>query len=303
MGESIASASPLKVGSVRAECLLPRARVRLVHYPAQAFDVWGTLKVYRLQLSLRDPNDSNSIRFPDRADARQFHPAGDLFLLPPGQFMHSIGHTQPGETLVCEFEREAFHDWFGQEFDWGADVPLSSLDIKNQSIRQSLRRLADEMLNPGFAHRILCELLVGQAAIDLARHCEGLRERQWSGGLSAHRLKLIDERVAEASAPPTLEELATLCNLSVRQLTRGFRASRDRSIGEFVEQRRVENARQLLASPSAIKEIAHRLGFASTGNFSTAFRRATGLSPRQYRAVLRPDERSPREPRIRSEAF
>jgi AraC family transcriptional regulator len=289
MGEFIASPQALKVGNLRSECVLPRARVRLVNMSAQKFDVSGALSTYRLQLSPRDINDNNFIRFPDRSGARQFKPAGDLFLLPPGQFMHSIGQTTPGSTIVCDFEPDAFDDWIGPEFQW-AEIPLTSLDIESQAIRQSLRRLADEMLNPGFAHEILCELLVGQAAVDLARHCNRLYERQWTGGLSPRRLKLIDERVAELTICPTLSELADICNVSIRQLTRGFRASRNCSIGEYIASRRIDGARQLLASNAPIKEIAHRLGFTSTGNFSTAFRRATGVSPREYRAALALDE-------------
>jgi AraC family transcriptional regulator len=285
------SAPVLQVGRLRSEFTLPRARVRLVNFPAQTFDVTGTLRTYRLELSLRPVRDSGSIRFPERRGARQFKPAGDLYLLPPGQFMHSIGQTSPRSAIVCDFEPEAFHDWFGREVDWGEDVPLAALNIDSSAIRLSLRRLAEEMLDPGLAHQTLCELLVAQAAIDLARHYAKVIEHQWSGGLSPRRLKLIDERIAEMAAPPTLRELAGLCGLSIRQLTRGFRASRNCSIGDYVTLRRIESARQLLASKAGIKEIAHRLGFASTGNFSTAFRRVTGASPRQYRATLGRDDR------------
>jgi AraC-like DNA-binding protein len=49
----------------------------------------------------------------------------------------------------------------------------------------------------------------------------------------------------------------------------------------------MDRAQHLLESGIGIKEIAHRLGFASPGNFSTAFRRATGVSPRQFRSTMR----------------
>ena len=44
------------------------------------------------------------------------------------------------------------------------------------------------------------------------------------------RLRLIDERLADDPSAPPLGELADLCDLSVRQLTRGFKVSRACSI-------------------------------------------------------------------------
>jgi AraC family transcriptional regulator len=82
---------------------------------------------------------------------------------------------------------------------------------------------------------------------------------------------------------PTLAELAALCRLSVRQLTRGFRASRGCSVGEYVAQSQVDHARQLLARDESVKAVAHSLGFSSPSKFSSAFRRATGQTPRQFR--------------------
>src|SRR3546814_18606710 len=73
--------------------------------------------------------------------------------------------------------------------------------------------------------------------IELARYCERINDVQSGGGLSSWRLRLIDERLHEGRDAPTLTELAELCKLSVRQLTRGFRASRGCSIGRSEERR------------------------------------------------------------------
>jgi AraC family transcriptional regulator len=76
--------------------------------------------------------------------------------------------------------------------------------------------------------------------------------------------------------------------LSVRQLTRGFRASRGCSIGDHVTQTRLEHAKRQLASDQSVKAIAYSLGFSSPSSFSYAFRKLIGESPRQFRQrVLR----------------
>jgi AraC family transcriptional regulator len=97
-------------------------------------------------------------------------------------------------------------------------------------------------------------------------------------------LRLIDERLADLRQVPTLSELAALCKLSVRQLTRGFRASRGLSIGDHVAAIRIERAKQLLVSDLNIKSIAHMSGFASPSAFCFAFRHASGMTPGEFRA-------------------
>ena len=60
----------------------------------------------------------------------------------------------------------------------------------------------------------------------------------------------------------------------------------DGSPGEYVRQRRLDPARgQLAQSDRSIAEIALDAGFSSPSHFATAFRRAMGMSPRDYRML------------------
>jgi len=278
----------LKVGRLQREINLPKARIRLVEYAGQSFDVRGTLETFRLELALGRGKGKNtgSVRCPENRDARNFEACSDLYLLLPGRCMHSQGSTNIRQSIVFEFAPDAFGDWFDQSTDWASNVMGAGLDIDNPVIRATLRRLATEIIDPGFGHELLCELLAAQIALDLARHCGATSESRQSGGLSPHRLRAIEDRLSEIAPPPTLDELAGLSGLSVRQLTRGFRASKYCSIGDYLAEKRISNAKDLLGSDVCIKEIAHRLGFASAGNFSTAFRKATGRSPRDFRIAL-----------------
>jgi len=277
----------LLLGEIKSEINLPRARVRLVRYVGQRYDVEGVLEGYRLSMALRRMAGAGTIRFPGHPRSPSFETTGDMFLLPPNLPIRSHGESGTHYSIVCEFAPDAFRQWFDRDIDWlGGDVG-TVLNIDSDLIRGSLRRLADELVNPGFAHEMACELLTAQTGLDLARHCLLTIDRQWVGGLSPRRLRLIDERLESCEVPPTLAELADLCGISVRQLTRGFRTSRTCSIGDYLARRRMDRAQQLLESGIGIKEIAHRLGFASPGNFSTAFRRATGVSPRQFRSTMR----------------
>jgi AraC family transcriptional regulator len=146
-----------------------------------------------------------------------------------------------------------------------------------------LSRLAEETRHGGTGSIELAAMIAGQLAIELARYCEAIAEGPISGGLASWRLRLIDERLHQTGPTPTLGDLAALCSLSIRQLTRGFRSSRGCTIGDHIAQTRIEMAKRLLASEDSIKSIAFALGFASPSSFSYAFGRATGITPLRFR--------------------
>jgi AraC family transcriptional regulator len=189
--------------------------------------------------------------------------------------------------LLCQLNGDSFHQWIGEDIEWNDRQLEASLDIPTDQIRSLLHRLAQETRYPGFASHLMVELIAGQISIEIARYCQSVTDSPMTGGLASWRLKLIDERLAEVCKAPSLAELATLCGLSVRQLTRGFRTSRGCSIGQHVAQSRIKLAKRLLIGSESIKSIAYAMGFSSPSSFSYAFRRATGFTPGAFRQHMR----------------
>ena len=214
---------------------------------------------------------------------------GQVFLLPPKQTFRVRSDGGPSQTsIVCHLKPEALRRWFDGKLEWTDYRLEAGLDIGDANLRWLLMRLANELRSPGFASDALVELLVAQISIELGRYCTTIRERPTQGSLAPWRIRLIEERLTaadEASKPPTLSELAQACNMSVRQLTRAFRASRGCSIGDYIAQCRIDHAKRMLASDQSIKAVAYALGFASPSSFSYAFRSATGQTPREYKCT------------------
>jgi AraC family transcriptional regulator len=239
-----------------------------------------------LCLTPRAPNAR--ARYCDRWGPHRYEKLGGIMFLPAG---HSLMVKSDGgvsqASIICQLHAAKIGDWFDGQLTWTDRRLEASLNIANPHIRSLMLRLGEEIRHPGFASEILTEMISGQMMIELCRHCSAIGENPASGGLASWRLRLIDERLAELCAPPTLSELSALCSVSVRQLTRGFRASRGYSIGDYVLQSRIANAKRLLATNDSIKAIAYAMGFASPSGFSQAFRRATGETPRQCRAASR----------------
>jgi AraC family transcriptional regulator len=274
---------------IEAELQAPIAVAQLVHFDfAEPIDNLSPANDnYRLDLCLTPRPDNARACYTNRWRQWRFERLGHLFLTPAGEPMRarSDGCCEQ-DSLVCYLKSGQMQEWFDGDLRWTDRQLEGALDIRDTNIKNLLLRLAQEAKQPGFASDMLVELIAAQMAIELTRYCTEVADTPRSGGLAAWRLRMIDDRLRELTAPPTLVELAELCRLSVRQLTRGFRASRGCSIGDYVASSRVEHAKQLLAGEHSVKYIAYTLGFASPSSFCYAFRRATGESPGQYRQRL-----------------
>lgn len=82
---------------------------------------------------------------------------------------------------------------------------------------------------------------------------------------------------------PSTGWLAQLHGISRAKLEKGFSYLFQNSPFRFIEMQKMKLAKQELGSYRSIKEIARLCGYNNVSNFSTAFRRNMGCSPREYR--------------------
>ena len=272
--------------TIDAEIRVPVATTRLVrfHVTGPADNLLREEETYWIDMCLTPRPHNARGRYLSRWAPHRFERIGSIFLLPPRETMQARSDGGPTQaSVLCHLRPESLRQWFEGDLEWTDRRLEAGLDITDANVRRLLLRLADELRNPGFASEALVELIAAQIAIELARYCVTIEEGPATGGLAPWRLRVIDERLREVREAPALAELGLLCNLSVRQLTRAFRTSRGRSIGDYVAQCRIDNAKRLLAGEESVKAIAYSLGFASTSSFSFAFRCATGQTPREFR--------------------
>lgn len=290
--QRLALIDPAFVAGSDAHYEVDGAHISLLHFRTgpQRDRVFMREDFYWFDLCLTPRAEGIRAGFGDYWGPHRFEPLGEVFFLPPGVKM-TVRGEEPTEqsSLVCEMDRAMVEQWMGAEAQWTDRRLEGAVDMKSPPVRLALARLAQEIRNPGVGSERLIDALLAQLAIETARYCEAIADVPLAGGLASWRLRLLDERLADLESPPTLEVLAALCNMSVRQLTRGYRASRGSSIGDAVMHQRIEAAKRLLASERSIKEVAFAVGFASPSAFSAAFRKTTFLTPSHFRQrVLRP---------------
>lgn len=94
-------------------------------------------------------------------------------------------------------------------------------------------------------------------------------------------MEIIDDELSES---PTMRRLAARVGMSVASFARDFRATFKATPLQYVRQRRLQRAQQMLrGTDAALVTIALDLGFSSHAHFSASFHAFTGMTPSEYR--------------------
>jgi AraC family transcriptional regulator len=271
--------------TVEAELRAPSAMAMLAryHHDGPSDYVFRCEDAYWLDLGLTPRPANARARYVEGWSPHRYERLGPVVFVP---LDHAVQFRTDGgamASVTCQLRPDLLRAWFEVDVAWSDQQLAANLAISNANIRGLMLRLGEELRRPGFASEAMVELIIAQVAIELSRHCAALAGAPACGGLAGWRLRLIDERLAEGRETPSITELAALCRLSVRQLARGFRASRGCTLGQHIEQTRLEHAKRRLGGDESVKAIALSLGFSTPANFSYAFRRATGMSPSEFR--------------------
>lgn len=97
-------------------------------------------------------------------------------------------------------------------------------------------------------------------------------------------IHVVGQSLAE---PPLLADLGAHVGMSTNRLNRLFKESVGLTYAQYVLELRMRKAHDLLRTGNhTITEIAHMLGYDYAGNFSAAFRRFFGVSPKSYKHHL-----------------
>jgi AraC family transcriptional regulator len=113
-------------------------------------------------------------------------------------------------------------------------------------------------------------------------------EPLFRGGLAAWQQRTaIDYIESHVDSDVSLAALAALVHLSPQHFCRAFRQSLGQPPGRYHAHRRIEKAKLLLGNPKcSVTDVGFNVGYSDTSSFTTAFRRATGLTPTEFRRSL-----------------
>lgn len=103
-----------------------------------------------------------------------------------------------------------------------------------------------------------------------------------------HLIKAIQHAESQLAQPPSVRQLAEIAEMSPYQLDRRMRRVFGLTTGQWLLKLRIDLAQQQLrTTEESIATIALASGYADQSAFTRQFRRATGMSPRDYRNARR----------------
>jgi transcriptional regulator GlxA family with amidase domain len=97
-------------------------------------------------------------------------------------------------------------------------------------------------------------------------------------------LLLREQMLSNLQYQPTVEELANKVNVSASHLQKLFKAETGVSPIQFLQNMRLEKARELLEKGfKRVKEVGVEVGITDQSNFAREFKQKHGFTPLEYR--------------------
>ena len=183
-----------------------------------------------------------------------------------------IGYLQTGEVLLEKLTPEKLEESTKQLLDWG--INLSTDDLKH--LLES-----GPILSPKQYEAVIKMLEIFAKHIsEVAAKISVSPELNEPDGIKKSRdyiLKHLDEKI-------TLDQAASVANMSASHFCRVFKKATDMNFSEYVARIRVERAKEMLVESNyTMAHIAYDCGFNSVTDFNRTFKKITGLTPTEFR--------------------
>lgn len=236
-------------------------------------------------LVLRD----GETRLQDTAPIARLDLRDSLTFVPQGAHVSgwSVLTRRPNSFTALYYDPEILAEELQDKTPAGDGRPMLYFD--EPALRATLGKLQAVLDAPETVDAVYAETLGLLAILEVDRAQRQTQRPRVpdSGRLSVRQERLVRDYVAaNLHRAISLQELADVAQLSRFHFGRACKRTLGLSPHGFVLHWRLEKAKlALLASDAPVAEIAALAGFASHAEFSRTFRKATGLTPSQFRRV------------------
>ena len=269
---------------ILAEVVTPDALVQVLewHWPEVAEHVMVEHDLM-IELSLPPLANQASAMFPTLAPGTNCH-MGTLFIRYPGLAIKTRAQGGQFRILRCTFSEAKKREMLGNRHHPSLAMMQTLMNIRSDTIRAVMRMMLREVESPHLASPIATAAHVKLLEIEITRLLDQDLEPKAGGRLAPWQFRRVRERLEAGGSRPSVPELAALCGISVRHLHRQFLNLTGVTISDYVETHLVNQAKTMLGNTAlTVKQIAQAAGFDHANSFSRTFRRATGMTPLQYR--------------------
>lgn len=204
--------------------------------------------------------------------------AGDLFLAFPNQ-VHFYHDKEPVKGSFLIFSPEILQD-FKEIFETKTPAkPIIQSSTLSMDVCEIIKNIMGnlEKVSPmtdvvakGYLTALLGEVLLNMELVDKSEEQEAM-------------VKILSYCIKNYTKPLSLEFLSKELHLSQDHISRIFRKRMNTSYKDFIDQLRLEHARELLDEGARVTDTAYACGFSSVRTFNRVFLKHMDMSPREYK--------------------
>lgn len=233
-----------------------------------------------------------------------FH-EGDIFITPPGT-LHELTAPPTGKRLILLFDYSIICNVKGMDSLLHSLHPFTLITKEeypelNKKLRYFLDEIAREYDNPmPFTEANVYSLMirffvaVGRTTFNASTRFPGITSAKQHEYIEKFMMvcNYITDHCTENI---NVDDLADLAGFSKFHFARLFKQFAGMSCYEYLTQKRVAHAEQLLIQPDiSITEVAMRSGFNSLSTFNRIFKASKNCTPSEYKSLNR-QEKKPRK--------
>ena len=219
---------------------------------------------------------------------------GDVLLISPRQL-----HQVYIRSDLCPYERYVLwltpeiirqlstqHSDLMQALDPTGDTVVNQLRLKPEDqaqIKHLLSQIHQESQAPAYGSELLCTSLITQLLVHINRLAD--QEGDYFEAVSSSSQfisRIIDYINDHYHEPLSLDQLAAQFFVSKYHLSHEFNRQVGTSVYRYIQKKRLQVARQLLAQGHKPSHIATECGFSDYAGFYRAFTGEYGITPKQY---------------------
>lgn len=218
---------------------------------------------------------------------------GDFAVIPAG-ILHRTDYTSSAQNTkyVVSFSRRT-----ARQLDTFLGEALADRELRQGRVRVPIQRreavghllvrMLYEYENQPLHAAAFCKACLAELLISLQRYRAGAEENEGLLSPKAERMQAVAAYLSEHMREDlTLQTLSEVFAVSPSHLSRTFHEATGFGLREYLVNLRIQRAGELLLNSGlTITEIADRCGFSDSNYFGDAFRKAMGVSPREYRKL------------------
>jgi AraC family transcriptional regulator len=204
-----------------------------------------------------------------------------LTYIPPGSELRGRSRILGQATVTA-----VYFDWDDRDDSRDLLQLPPMLHFEDNMLRTLLTQLQAVILDPTIDISGYAETLGLLMHFEMQRLGNQLAEpAPLQGGLTSRQIRLVVDHLENCLQEKiTIAELSRIVELSRFHFIRAFKKSLGMTPHQFIANRRVERARDLLTKGRmSVSEIAASIGFNSTAQLTRAFRRHVGTTPTLFR--------------------